>query len=124
MKSKKLTASLAALGVSAALLAAPAALAQGANPGTWYNQWVSANSSVVYYEFFYAGEVAEVILDGSCSSDIDLWIYDAAGVQVARSTSYDCYEHIIFIPNYSEEYKIVVENNHKPSGSTFDLTTI
>jgi hypothetical protein len=124
MKAKKLAATLAGLGVSAALLAAPVALAQGVNPGTWYNQWVNANTSVSYYETFYAGEVAEVILDGSCDSDIDLWIYDSYGILVAKSTSNGCYEAIRFIPDYTEEYEIVVENNNKPFGSEFDLTTV
>ena len=123
MTAKNLKAALAGAGLSAALLTAPSAMAQGANPGTWIG-WVPADASVEYYEYFYAGEWAEIVLDGSCESDIDLWVYDAYGVLVAKSTSYGCYEHIQFVPDYSETYTIVVENHRKPNGSSFELTTI
>ncbi len=124
MNASKFIAALAGVGFSAALLASPSVMAQGANPGTWENQWVSADSTVEYQEYFYAGEVAEVILDGYCTSDIDLWIYDAYGILVAKSTSHGCYETVSFIPQHTETYTIVVENNNKPSGSGFDLTTL
>ncbi|SMC14004.1 hypothetical protein ROA7745_03866 [Roseovarius aestuarii] len=93
------------------------------DPGPYPEGFVSANGNEVYYEVFEGGYLAEIELDGDCRSDIDLWIYDDNGHLITKSTSYDCYEYVNFVPAWTGEFKIVVENHGKPNGSRYWLTT-
>lgn len=108
--------------IAIAAITFTSAHARSHTPGD-YEDYVYEDDTQHYYETFEADEWAVIELKGDGYSDIDLWVYDELGYLVAKSTSYGSIEYVEFIPQWTGEFTIVVENIDKPTGSDFVLTT-
>lgn len=120
------TAAVAGAAMLGAVAANQDAEAGSTNPGTYSNHVVGGNSSNNYYETLRAGDDTVITLNGYCPSsrqDIDLWVYDSRNRQVAKSTSRGCFERVAIWPDYTQTYRIRVENTGKPYATEYDLTT-
>lgn len=113
--------------LATSLVAADGAGAGSTTPGSYDYQVVRHNASNAHYETFYGNEWGTIALEGDCThpaQDIDLWVYDSANNLVASSTSYGCYEEVSIYPHhFNQQYKIVVENSHKPFDTGYVLST-
>lgn len=105
-----------------ATLAATTAFAGSVTPGATFHR-VAADSEISFVETFYGGELAMVEIYGDGRSDIDLWIYDEFGNLITRSTSYGAVEYVEFVPAWTGEFEIRIENLGKPRGSDFEIWT-
>jgi len=104
-------------------VAATSALAGSLTPGTTENHHVDAGGTVSYVEEFHGGALAQVEITGDGASDIDLYIYDKAGMLVARSISYGHVEYVEFTPAATDEFEIRIENFGTSNSSNFDIWT-
>ena len=84
---------------------------------------VNGYSNIAYHETFYANEDTVITLTGSCvpGQDIDLWVYDENGNLVGKSVTYGCYEFVSVNPQWTGDFKIVVENSNHPFPTSFRL---
>lgn len=109
---------------STILFATSMALAGPADPGSYNDQRVGANSNEYYQEYLLAdGEITVIELEGFCNrnQDIDLWVYESNGKLITKSTSYGCHE-VVYITTYRDNWiTIRVENEGKPYATRYNL---
>lgn len=89
----------------------------------YYDGYIQGGTNVYYDEAFYGGEQAVITLEGHDPSDIDLWVYDEYGNQVCSSTSYSSYESCSFVPRWTGNFTIRVENEGHPQGTYYTVWT-
>ncbi len=74
------------------------------------NTICQAFSSVTYHETFYGNELAVVSIVGDGDTDLDVFVYDAAGNLVVRGIGTTDREIVSFMPPATGTYRIVVRN--------------
>lgn len=97
-------------------------LAGSSTPGLSQHK-VAPGGEVVFLETFFGGELARIELLGDGHSDIDLWVFDAAGNEIARSNSYNADEAVEFVPAWTGAFEIVVVNYGVSNSSHFQIWT-
>jgi hypothetical protein len=70
-----------------------------------------ADSSVIYTETVFAGEVVSVAVAGTNLTDIQLFVYDEFGNLIASDVSYGNNCLVVFVADYTENITIKVVNN-------------
>jgi len=75
-----------------------------------------------YTIWFRADEVAQVVVDGDGSSDLDLFVYDENGNPVASDTDYTDYCVATWVPRWTGRYFIRVANRG-PRANVYGLRT-
>jgi len=71
---------------------------------------VNGNSYMDYTASFVANQLAEVLVSGDGDTDLDLYVYDSNGNQIASDTDYsdDCY--VRWVPAWTGRYTIRIVN--------------
>lgn len=91
------------------ILASAPVLAGSSDPGSW-DRRVNSRSVETFYEEFYGGEPAVVEVRGDGDTDLDLYVYDAAGNQICSGESYDDREVCVWTPRWTDVFTIRVRN--------------
>jgi hypothetical protein len=96
---------LAVVGSSAAVVDAGSVKGPGRDVFT-----IPAYGRVTYYGQFRGGELAEVVLDGDGSTDLDIYIYDENNNMIVRGIGPTDYERVTWRPRWTGRFRIVVVN--------------
>lgn len=89
----------------------------------YYDGYISGGDNLYFDEAFYGGEQAIITLQGHNPSDIDLWVYDEYGNLICSSTGYSSNESCSFVPRWTGDFTVRVENEGHPQGTYFTLWT-
>lgn len=71
---------------------------------------VKANSSEYFTETLLANKRTKITIVGDGSTDVDIWVRDAAGQVVTKATAITDREWVTFNPTRTERYSIELRN--------------
>jgi hypothetical protein len=87
-------------------------MARGSVSGSGYwRRKLSARSYVNLRQRYIGNETAEVALRGDGDTDVDLFVFDARGNQICRSTTYSDREYCRWVPRWTGDFVIRVVNH-------------
>lgn len=96
--------------IAAAIPSTTAFAGHVGGPKAAYGEEIAPNTFIAYDVYFHAGELAEVVVDGQGSSDLDLYIYDENGDLVASDTEVSDFCHASVVPQWTGQFRIEVHN--------------
>jgi hypothetical protein len=111
-----------AVGMVALLMAAGQVAASPPNGVGSNTRWVSAYSTVIYYETFYGLEVGRVSVIGDGSTTLDVYVFDDYGRLVANTYGPGDRCLVTFTPSRTSTYRIEVRNRG-PVANLFSIRT-